>query len=286
MAIDEIVQVTEQAMRTPPRRRPIRGRQPRRSTVFALQVGIVVLLLCAWELAASQDWIDPFFWSQPTEVASEARRYFGSGEVWTDSFFTIRSAVIGFILGTTLGSTLGMSLWWSTLAARVVEPLIVAAHAVPKLAFAPLFVIIFGLGLQSKVAMVIALTLVTTALTAHAGVKAVDPDLITLLDSLGASKAQVFRKVVAPSALPWIASALRINIGLSLTGAIVGEMIGSRQGLGRMVFHAATVYNVGRIWTGAMLLAAIALTMYAAVSWLERRVLRGLLHTQERPRSG
>jgi NitT/TauT family transport system permease protein len=284
MAIDEIVQVTEQPGRTPTRRRPIRGHQPKRSTVLALQLAIVALLLGLWELAATQEWIDPFFWSQPTEVASEARRYFASGDVWTDSFFTVRSAVIGFIMGTTLGSTLGMSLWWSTLAARVVEPLIVAAHAVPKLAFAPLFVIIFGLGLQSKVAMVIALTLVTTALTAHAGVKAVDPDLITLLDSLGASKVQVFRKVVAPSALPWIASALRINIGLSLTGAIVGEMIGSRQGLGRMVFHAATVYNVGRIWTGAMLLAAIALTMYASVSWLERRVLRGLLHTQERPR--
>jgi len=252
--------------------------EPTRATVAAVQVAVVVGMLALWELAAHQGWVDPFFWSQPTEVARELRRYLSSGDAWTDASFTIRSMLIGFCLGTFSGTAIGLALWWSRLAARVVEPLIVAAHAIPKLAFAPLFVLVFGLGVQSKVAMVIALTVVTAAITAYAGVKAIDQDLVTMVTSLGASRRTVFRKVVVPSTLPWVLSALRLNIGLSLTGAVVGEMIGSRAGLGRMVFNASTVYNVGRVWAGALLLAAVALLMYATIGWIERRVLGGVLH--------
>lgn len=257
--------------------------EPRRSTVVGVQVLVVLAVLAIWELAASRRWIDPFFWSRPSEVVSELRRYLRSGEALRDTSFTVRSMLLGFVLGTLTGSAIGLSLWWSRLGARVVEPLIVAAHAVPKLTFAPLFIIVFGLGMESKVAMVVALTVIATAITAHAGVRAIDQDLVTMVVSLGGSRPQVFRKVIVPATMPWIVSALRLNIGLSLTGAVVGEMIGSRSGLGRMVFHASTVYNVGLIWAGALLLAAIAITMYAVVGWIERRVLGGVLHTSAPP---
>lgn len=279
---DEVLLPTRAAESHPPRdgpRRRARRAEPSTWTVLAVQVLVVGGLLALWELAAEQGWIDEFFWSRPTEVVRELRAYIDTGELWTDTTFTVRSMVLGFCLGTAAGSVAGLSLWWSRLAARVVEPLVVAAHAVPKLAFAPLFIIVFGLGVQSKVAMVVALTVITTTITAHGGVKAIDQDLVTMVQSLGASRAQVFRKVIVPAAMPWIVSALRLNIGLSLTGAVVGEMIGSRAGLGRMVFHASTVYNVGRIWAGALLLAGVAIVMYALVGALERRVLGGVLHS-------
>ncbi|HAS09409.1 MAG TPA: ABC transporter permease [Acidimicrobiaceae bacterium] len=258
------------------RRRPVHDRAPaRRSTVVLLQVVTLGLLIAAWEVAVRVGLIDPFFWSQPSEVVREGRAYIPSAAARADALFTLRSTLIGFVIGNTIGASIGLSLWWSRLGARVVEPLIVSVHAIPKLAFAPLFVIVFGLGTQSKVAMVVALTVVSAALSSHAGTKAVDPDLVALLRSLGASRLQVFRLVVLPSSAPWILAVMRLNIGLALTGAIVGEMVGSREGLGRMIFHAGTVYNVGKVWVGALLLAVLAMGMYATIGWLERRVLGG-----------
>ena len=166
---------------------------------------------------------------------------------------------------------------------RVVEPLIVAFHAIPELALAPLLVLFFGLGITSKVALVTMSTFVITALTTHAGVKAIDNDLVTLLFSLGGSRGQVFRKVVVPSTMPWIVSALRLGIGLSLTGAVVGEMIGSQHGLGRLIYEGSAVYEVSQVWVGVFTLAFLGIVMYVLVGALERVLLRGMLHGSETP---
>ena len=141
----------------------------------------------------------------------------------------------------------------------------------------------FGLGITSKVALVTASTFVITALTAHAGIKAIDHDLVTLLFSLGGSRWQVFRKVVVPSTMPWIVSALRLDIGLSLTGAVVGEMIGSKHGLGRMIFEGSALYEVSQVWVGVFTLAALGIVMYVVVGAFERWLLRGILHESEAP---
>ena len=118
------------------------------------------------------------------------------------------------------------------------QPYIICFESIPKLALAPLIILVFGLGLTSKVAIAIALTFVVSTLTAYAGVKALDPDGEKLFYSLGATRWQVFRKLVVPSCLPWIISVLRVNIGLALTGAIVGEFIASQHGLGRTILYA------------------------------------------------
>jgi NitT/TauT family transport system permease protein len=244
----------------------------------AVQVAIVLGLVGLWEVAARRGWIDTFFWSQPSEVVRAARRLVGSGRLLEDTLFTLQSALLGFALGTLVGGTIGLALWWSRFWGQVVEPLIVAAHAVPKLALAPLLVIAFGLGSASKVALVTAATLVVTALTAHAGVKAVDQDLVTMLYSLGASRRQVFRKVVMPSTMPWIVSALRLNIGLGITASVVGEMLGGQHGLGRMIFEGSAVYQVSQVWVGVFTLASIAIAMYVTVGAIERKLLSGVLH--------
>jgi NitT/TauT family transport system permease protein len=260
------------------RRRPL---DERTWVVRAAQVLILLVGLGVWELAARQGWIDEFFWSKPSSVVNKFGDYLDNGRLLHDTAFTVRSAMVGFVAGTLIGAVIGLSLWWSRFAARVVEPFIVAFHAIPKLALAPLFVLVFGLGLSSKIAVVVALTVVTSALSAHAGVKAVDADLLTLMWSLGASRAQVFRKVVVPAAAPWIIAALRINIGLSLTGAIVAEMVASQRGLGRLIVYAGSIYDVSLIWVGAFTLAFVAIAMYALVGFLERALLRGVLHGAE-----
>ncbi len=143
-------------------------------------------------------------------------------------------------------------------------------HSLPKLALAPLVILVFGIGLASKIAIATALTIIVSALTTYAGVKALDPDQERLFYSLGASRMQVFRKLVVPFCLPWVISVLRVNIGLALTGAIVGEFIAAQHGLGRAILYAGSTYDIALVWVVALVLSTLAVVMYGAVSWLER----------------
>jgi NitT/TauT family transport system permease protein len=243
--------------------------------LVTVQVGILVGALSLWEIGARAGWIDAFFWSQPSAIANTMGLFFATGEAWIDISFTFRSTIFGFLLGTAAGSLLGLSFWWSRNYAAIVQPYVICLESIPKLALAPLIILVFGIGLSSKVAVATALTLVVSTLTAYAGVKALDPDGEKLFYSLGATRWQVFRKLVMPSCLPWIISVLRVNIGLALTGAIVGEFISSQHGLGRAIFYAGSTYDIALVWVAVFVLSALAIVMYAAVSWIESVLRKG-----------
>jgi NitT/TauT family transport system permease protein len=257
------------------RRLPVQKDWPTWALVAA-QVGILVGVLSLWEIGARTGLIDAFFWSQPSAIANTMAIFFTTGDAWTDISFTFRSTIFGFLIGTTAGSLLGLSFWWSRNYAAVVQPYVICLESIPKLALAPLIILVFGLGLVSKVAVATALTLVVSTLTAYAGVKALDPDGEKLFYSLGATRMQVFRKLVVPFCLPWIISVLRVNIGLALTGAIVGEFIASQHGLGRAILYAGQTYDIALVWVAVLVLSTLAMVMYATVSWLERVLRKGV----------
>jgi NitT/TauT family transport system permease protein len=244
--------------------------------LIAAQIGILVGALSLWEIGARTGWIDAFFWSQPSAIADTMTIFFTTGDAWTDISFTFRSTIFGFLIGTTAGSLLGLSFWWSRNYAAVVQPYVICLESIPKLALAPLIILVFGIGLVSKVAVATALTLVVSTLTAYAGVKALDADSEKLFYSLGATRLQVFRKLVIPFCLPWIISVLRVNIGLALTGAIVGEFIASQHGLGRAILYAGQTYDIALVWVAVLVLSTLAMVMYAAVSWLESTLRKGV----------
>ena len=258
----------------PVRRLPIQKDWPLWA-IIATQVGILIGITGLWEIGARTGWVDSFFWSQPSKIAQTFLIFFTEGDAWSDISFTFRSTILGFMIGTTTGSLFGLSFWWSRNYAAVAQPYIICFESMPKLALAPLIILVFGIGLASKVAIAIALTFVISTLTAYAGVKAVDPDGEKLFYSLGATRWQVFRKFVMPSCLPWIISVLRVNIGLALTGAIVGEFISSQRGLGRTIFYAGSTYEISLVWVAVFVLSALAVIMYAAVSWLESALRKG-----------
>jgi NitT/TauT family transport system permease protein len=258
----------------PARRLPVQKDWPS-AAIIATQVLILVAAFGGWELAARAGWLDAFFWSQPSAIWKTLIVFFTEGEAWTDIGFTFRSTILGFIIGTTAGSLLGLSFWWSRNYAAVAQPYIICFESMPKLALAPLIILVFGLGVTSKVVIATALTIVVSTLTTYAGVKALDPDGEKLFYSLGASRWQVFRKLVVPSCLPWIISVLRVNIGLALTGAIVGEFISSQHGLGRTIFYAGSTYEIALVWVAVFTLSALAVIMYAVVSWLENMLRKG-----------
>jgi NitT/TauT family transport system permease protein len=257
------------------RRLPVQKDWPL-TTIVATQLGILIGLIALWQIAADRGWIDGFFWSKPSDIYATLIKFFTEGDAWTDIGFTFRSTILGFLLGTTVGSLLGLSFWWSRNYAAVVQPYIICFEALPKLALAPLVILVFGIGLASKVAIATALTLVVSTLTAYAGVKALDSDGEKLFYSLGATRWQVFRKLVVPHSLPWIISVLRVNIGLALTGAIVGEFIAAQHGLGRAILYAGSTYDIALVWVAVLVLSTLAMIMYAAVSWLERILRKGI----------
>src|SRR5580692_2917119 len=270
-------------VRVAPEARPLRSvrRLPAQKdwptlAILAAQVGILIGLVVLWQAAADRGWIDGFFWSKPSDIFDTLIKFFATGDAWTDIGFTFRSTLFGFLLGTTCGSLLGLSFWWSRNYAAIVQPYIICFESLPKLALAPLVILVFGMGLASKVAIATALTLVVSTLTAFAGVKALDSDSEKLFYSLGATRWQVFRKLVVPFCLPWIISVLRVNIGLALTGAIVGEFIASQHGLGRQILYAGNTYDIALVWVAVLVLSTLAVIMYAAVSWLEHILRKGI----------
>jgi NitT/TauT family transport system permease protein len=247
--------------------------------VLALvQIGIVAAIIAYWEIGARTGVVDAFFWSQPSAIWETAKIFFASGTAYTDIAFTFRSTLLGFFLGTFAGSLLGLSFWWSKNYAAIAQPYIICFESLPKLALAPLIILVFGMGLASKVAIAMALTLVVSTLTTYSGVKAVDRDSERLFYSLGANRWQVFTKLVVPSCLPWVISVLRVNIGLALTGSIVGEFIASQYGLGRTILYAGQTYEIALVWVAVMVLSLLSIVMYIAVSWLEKTLRKGVMH--------
>ncbi len=259
------------------RRLPVRRDWPT-VAVLAVQVGVLVVFVALWEIGADAGWIDAFFWSKPSSVAATMAIFFTEGNAFTDIAYTFRSTIIGFLLGTSLGAVLGMSFWWSRNYARIMQPYVICLESIPKLALAPLIILVFGMGLSSKVAIATALTLVVSTLTAYSGVQAVDRDQEKLFYSLGASRWQVFTKLVAPSCVPWIISILRVNIGLALTGSIVGEFVASQYGLGKTILYAGQTYDIALVWVAVIVLSVLSMVMYVAVSWLERILRKGVIH--------
>lgn len=239
------------------------------------QWSIGILLIICWELFTKWKIIDSYYWSSPSIIWKTAYVAFAEGTLLDDLLYTSGATILGFITGTFAGALLGLSFWWSYYYARISEPYLIAFNAVPKLALAPVLVILFGIGFSSKVILAFMMTVIVTALAAYSGVKSVDADLERMLYSLGAKRIHVFTKVVIPTSMPWIVSSLKINIALALAGTIVGEFISSRQGIGRMILYAGQIMNINLVWVGVVVLSILSIFMYAATVWIEKILLKG-----------
>lgn len=250
-----------------------------RPLILACQFGLLFAVIAFWEAGVRAHWIDPFFWSQPSAIWATGLKFVSRWSSLYDTWFTVSSTLTGFVVGTLAGAAVGLSFWWSRNLAAIFEPYVIVANSVPKLAFAPLIILIFGIGISSKIVLSIAVTMIISILAAYAGVKAIDEDLVRMMYALGARKHQVFLKAVVPSVLPWVISSMRINIGLALAGTIVGEFVSSKYGLGKLIMYAGSTYDMALIWVGIIVLSTVAVLMYVAVSWLERFLLRGV-HAQ------
>lgn len=240
------------------------------------RAAVAVLVFLVWEVFTRIGLLDSYYWSSPSAILRTTWTQMTEGTLLRDITYTSGSTILGFVFGTFLGALLGLSFWWSRSYAGISEPYLIILNAMPKLALAPVLVILLGIGFFSKVALAFSMTVVVSALSAYSGVKSVDPDMEKLMYSLGAKRHQVFTKVVIPWSMPWIISSLRINIALALAGAIVGEFIASSQGVGRMIMYAGTILDINLVWVGVVVLSLLSMVMYWGVVVLEKWLSKGL----------
>jgi NitT/TauT family transport system permease protein len=239
----------------------------------ALQVAAVIAFFALWESGVRIGWISAFLVGSPLGIFTVAFKMIASGELLSDTWYTLFEAILGFVIGTIFGSLLGLALWYSVFVARLVEPFIVAINSVPKIALAPIVVLWFGTGLVSKVALSVSLTAIVALIAAYQAAKDADVDLQSLLISMGADKHQVFFKAVVPSTLPSIIATFRINIGFGLVGAVVGEFISSQRGLGHLIYTASSLYDLNTVWVGLFTLMIMGFVLYYVIDIIERTSL-------------
>jgi NitT/TauT family transport system permease protein len=235
-----------------------------------LQVAAVVAFFALWEIGVRAGYISAFLVGSPLGIFTIGFKMIQSGELLSDTWYTLFEAILGFVIGTIFGSLLGLALWYSVFVARLVEPFIVAINSVPKIALAPIVVLWFGTGLVSKVALSVSLTAIVALIAAYQAAKDADVDLQSLLISMGADKHQVFFKAVVPSTLPSIIATFRINVGFGLVGAVVGEFISSQRGLGHLIYTASSLYDLNTVWVGLFTLMIMGFILYYVIDSIER----------------
>ncbi len=236
------------------------------------QIGLTVAFFGLWEIAVRMQWLPVYLYGQPSGVWSKFITLLMDGSLIRSTLVTGAESVIGFVIGCLFGSLCGLALWLTPRLALVLRPFIVAINGLPKIALAPLIIVWFGIDIESKIAIAAIITFIVSLMTAYSGALEVDQDLIRLMRSLGASQRQTFLKIVAPATMPWIISGLRLNVGFALIGAVVGEYIAAKQGLGYLVYYAGTMYDLNAVWVGLFALMFLALVLDYGVTLLERRL--------------
>jgi len=242
-------------------------------TIALWRLAIIGVVLGIWEALVRGGAVNAFLLGSPSAIAKMAASMISSGQLMEDAYATVRATVTGFGIGSAVGSLAGLLLWFSRTVSRIVDPFVVALNGVPKIALAPMIIIWFGSGIFSKIVLAAVSTFIVALLSAYQATHQIDDSQVNLMKSFGASKLQIFAKIIVPSSLPWIISAFRINIGLALVSVVGGEFISSDKGLGHMIFVEGNLFNLPAVWVGVFTLMIVAALLYACVSMLESRLL-------------
>lgn len=245
-----------------------------RQLILVARVAVLVAIVFLWELSARMGWVDTFAVSSPSRVMTTLYRMALDGSLYYHTWITVWETTIGFTVGTLSGAAIAIILWWSNTLSKVMDPYIVVLNSIPKVALGPLFIVWMGNGMSAIIAMALAIAVIVTIMMVYSGFQNVDRNYLKLLETFGATKGQMLRKVILPASVPTIVSALKVNVGMSLVGAIMGEFLVSKAGLGFLIVYGGQVFKMDLIITGVVVLCIVSALLYYVVSFLENRLLR------------
>ena len=229
--------------------------------------------LLLWELISRALVANALFLAAPSQIVDAIYRLTVTGEMGRHVGISAAEFALGYVIASVIGIALGFGMASSVRFKQAAQPWISGFYATPTIALAPLFILWLGIGIWSKVLVVIFLVLFPVTINTEAGLRTTSERLIEMLRSFGASKRQIFFKVSLPSAVPFILAGLKLGIGRGLIGVVVAELFGSRAGLGRLISQSADAFNMPELFAGVIVLAVAGITMTAGFSWLEKRLV-------------
>ncbi|HEY0121533.1 MAG TPA: ABC transporter permease [Rhizobium sp.] len=250
----------------------------RKYVVAFWQVAILAAILGVWQLASDLHWIDPFFYSSPTAIGYRLYEWVTegteNGSLWYHLGVTMEEALIGFVIGSVTGVLVGVALGRNKLASDILSIYIKAINSIPRVVLAPIFVMIMGLGLPSKVALAFIMVFFVVFANAFQGVREADRNMIANARILGASNWQVTRNVILPSAMSWIFASLHVSFSFAIIGAIVGEFVGSLAGIGYLISIAKGTYDAAGLYAAIILVMLVTLGAEYVMTLVENRITR------------
>lgn len=242
--------------------------------IAVMQAALLIIFIGLWQLLASTGIIDDFITSSPVRIIKTLSTLFSQG-LMKHIGITLLECVIGFLISTVLGVVIAVGLWTSKTARHVLEPYIVTLNSLPKIALGPIIIVWMGAGMKAIVTMTVLICIIVTVISVLAGFMACDEGKIFLMRSMGASKMQIFTKLVFPQSVPNLISVLKINVGLAWVGTIMGEYLVSSAGLGYLIIYGGQVFKLDLVMTSTVILCVLAAVMYLGVALIEKRVGRG-----------
>lgn len=245
-----------------------------RMTIFLSRILVLVLMLGLWELATTLGMLDPFIFSSPSRIAATIARLWTNGNLLLHVGTTLLETVLGFLIGTGLGVFFAVLLWWFPKAAKVADPYLVILNSLPKIALGPVLIVWMGTGMPAIITIAILVSVIVAITSVHTGFMEVDPEKLLLLRALGANKFQVLTMVILPASVPIMVSALKLSVGMSWVGVIVGEFLVSRAGLGYLIVYGGQVFQLDIVMAGVVILGVLAAVMYYGVARFEKYITR------------
>ncbi len=245
-----------------------------RRAILFWQCVVAIVVIGVWQGAVAVKLLDPFFVSRPSDILRRVATWIVDGTLVRHLFVTVEESLLGLVVGAALGIASGFALARAPRAARVFDPYIKMLNAVPRVVLAPLFLLWFGLGIWSKVALAVTLVFFVMFFNTYQGVRDADAVLIDNVRMLGATERQLVRHVLVPSALTWIFSSLQTSLGFAMVGAVVGEYLGATHGLGYVISQAEGTFDTTGVFAGMAVLGVVVVIVSGAVSRLERWLLR------------
>ncbi|GIO36696.1 putative ABC transporter permease protein YtlD [Paenibacillus antibioticophila] len=251
------------------RRKKRRARQ-----VLATQLLLLLSLIGLWELAGRLRWIDVLIFSYPSKVGAQIVKDIVTGELWPHLFMTVGETAVGFLLGTLVGTLIAVLIWWSPFLSKVLDPYMVVFNSMPKVALGPIFIVLFGAGFTAIVVTTLSITVIVTTLVVYNSFNEVDSNLIKVIRTFGGNRRDVFVKAILPASFPAIVSTLKVNVGMSWVGVIVGEFLVAKIGLGYLIVYGFQVFNFTLVLSSLVIIAVVATAMYQMVVYVERKLLK------------